>query len=130
MATFSAQVDEYVTKYKERLEAVVKQSAQEVIEEAQRPEDEGGNLPVDTGFLRNSLVSGLNGSTSFTGANSYALAIAGANLGDTIQAGWTANYARHQEYGSNGRQGRFFMRSAAQNWQAIVARNAEKLRNS
>lgn len=129
MAVFSAQVNDYVRKYKERMEAVFKQSAQDVIAQAQTPVAQGGNMPVDTGFLRNSLVSGLNGSTSLTGADSYVLAVAGANLGDSIFAGWTANYARYQEYGPNGRPGRFFMRAAAQNWQDIVTRNANELRN-
>lgn len=129
MATFSAQVNDYVRKYKERMEAVFKQSAQDLIAEAQTPVAQGGNMPVDTGFLRNSLVSGLNGSTSLTGADSYVLAIAGAKLGDSIFAGWTANYARYVEYGARGRPGRFFMRGAAQNWQDIVTRNANELRN-
>lgn len=110
------------------MELVVKQSAQDVGDLAQRPVAKGGNMPVDTGFLRNSLVAGLNGTTGLSGPDAYVLAIAGMELGDSVMFGWTANYARYVEYGTRGRAGRFFMLSAAQEWQAIVARNAEKAR--
>lgn len=124
---FQASVAAHVARYKERLEQVFKASAQDVIAEAQTPVARGGRMPVYTGFLRNSLVSGLNGSTALTGPESYVLAIAGSKLGDSVFAGWTANYARHVEYGTNGRPGRFYMRGAAQQWQQIVDRNAVAL---
>lgn len=137
--TFNAQVASHVAKYRQRLEAVFKQSAQDVIEQAQEPQPsvkltggsfEIGKIPVDTSFLRNSLIAGLNGSSSLTGPDSYVLAVASAVLGDTIQAGWIAEYARDVEYGTSKMAGRFFMRSAAQNWQAIVTENAARLRNA
>lgn len=128
MSQFTAQMQAFADRAKEKLELVVKQSAQDVGDLAQRPVAKGGNMPVDTGFLRNSLVSGLNGTTSLSGPDSYVLAIAGAELGDSIFFGWTANYARYVEYGTQGRAGRFFMLNAAQQWQAIVSRNAEKAR--
>lgn len=124
---FQASVAAYIAQYKDRLERVFKASAQDVIAEAQTPVARGGRMPVDTGFLRNSMVAGLNGSTALSGADSYVLAIAGADLGDSIFAGWTANYARHVEYGAQGRAGRFYMRGAAQQWQQIVDRNAAAL---
>lgn len=126
--SFEAQVSAWVAKSQRRIEAVFKQSAQEVFSTAQKPVAQGGNMPVDTGFLRNSLISGLNGSTSLTGPDSYTLAIAQAKLGDSVFGGWTANYARPVEYGARGRQGRRFAGQAAAQWQAIVKRNAAKLR--
>lgn len=129
MGTFTAQIQAFVDKSKEKIEAVVKQSAQEVFSIAQTPVAQGGNMPVDTGFLRNSMVAQLNGSTVASGDGAYTLAVARMDLGDTIFAGWTAEYARHVEYGARGRAGRFFMLNAAQQWQQIVARNAEALRN-
>lgn len=108
---------------------VFKQSSQDVFEIAQTPVAQGGNMPVDTGFLRNSLVSGLNGTTAMTGADGYVMTIAGAELGDTIQGYWTADYARHVEYGANGRAPRFFARNAAAQWQAIVDKNARAVDN-
>lgn len=122
--TFTAQVKAFADKAKASAEAVVKQSAQEVFEIAQTPVAQGGNMPVDTGFLRNSMVAGLNGSTSLSGPDAYVLAIAGMELGDSVFGGWTANYARHVEYGARGLPGRHFALNAARQWQAIVAKNA------
>lgn len=126
MGTFTAQIKVFADGSKEKIEAVVKQSAQEVFSIAQTPIAQGGRMPVDTGFLRNSLAAELNGATVAGGADAYVLAVAGMELGDVIFAGWTANYARVQEYMA----GNFYMLGAAQQWQAIVARNAEAIRNT
>lgn len=122
--TFTAQVQAFADRAKAKAEVVVKQSAQEVFEIAQTPVAQGGNMPVDTGFLRNSMVAGLNGSTSLSGPDAYVLAIAGMELGDSVFGGWTANYARHVEYGARGLPGRHFALNASRQWQAIVAKNA------
>lgn len=138
MTTFTAQIADFAAKAQRKAELVLKQSAQDVFEIAQTPKAQGGNLPVDTGFLRNSFVAGLNGSTNLTGPDAYTLAIAGMELGDSLFGGWSANYARRMEYGfigtdSRGRTfnqaGNHFALNAAQQWQAIVQRNAEKARN-
>jgi len=129
MTTFTAQIKAFADKSKEKVEAVIKQSAQEVFSTAQTPKAAGGRMPVDTGFLRNSLIAQLNGATVGGGADAYTLAIAGSEAGDSIFAGWTANYARFMEYGTSRTPGNFYMLSAAQQWQAIVARNAEIVRN-
>ncbi len=129
MTTFTAQIKAFADRTQEKIEAVVKQSAQEVFSIAQTPKAQGGRMPVDTGFLRNSLIASLNGSTVGGGADAYVLAVAGAELGDTIFAGWTANYARFMEYGTSKTPANFYMLSAAQQWQAIVARNAALVRN-
>lgn len=129
MSTFTAQIKAFTDRTKEKLETVIKQSAQEVFSIAQTPKAMGGRMPVDTGFLRNSLIAELNGGTVGGGADAYVMAIAGMDLGDTVFAGWTANYARHMEYGTSRVAGNFYMLSAAQQWQAIVARNAELVRN-
>jgi len=120
---FIAQVEAFGEKAMMRAEDIFKQSAQEVFIIAQIPVALGGNMPVDTGFLRNSLTVGLSGSTALTGPDAY-IVIAGADLDSVIIGGWTANYARHQEYGSQGRAGRFFALNAVQQWQAIVSENA------
>lgn len=129
MGTFTAQIKAFADKSKEKIEAVVKQSAQEVFSIAQTPKAMGGRMPVDTGFLRNSLVAELNGSTVAGGADAYVLAVAGMDAGDVVFAGWTASYARYQEYGTSSIAGNFYMLNAAQQWQAIVGRNAELVRN-
>lgn len=129
MSSFTAQIKAFTDRAKEKMETVVKQSAQEVFSIAQTPKAQGGRMPVDTGFLRNSLVAELNGSTVAGGADAYVMAVAGMDLGDTVFAGWTANYARHMEYGTSRTPGNHYMLAAAQQWQAIVARNAELVRN-
>jgi len=129
MTTFTAQIKAFADRTEEKIEAVIKQSAQEVFSIAQTPKAQGGRMPVDTGFLRNSLIASLNGSTVGGGADAYVMAVAGAEIGDTIFAGWTANYARFMEYGTSKTPANFYMLNAAQQWQAIVARNAELVRN-
>jgi hypothetical protein len=127
--TFAAKVQAFADLTKEKMELVVKQSAQDMFSISQRPVAQGGRMPVDTGFLRNSFVSGLNGSTALTGPDAYVAVIAGMELGDSIFGGWTANYAKFVENGAGGRQGRFFALGASQEWQRIVAENAQKARN-
>lgn len=130
--SFSSQVSAWVAETKARREAVQKESAQRVIEVMQRPRAAGGNLPVDTGFLRASLVVTTNGtppsqtyqpdgggSFSYDGA-STSLKIAGADIKDPITAVYTANYARAREYGARGQPGDRFVALAAQQWQRIV----------
>ena len=72
-----------------------------------------GRMPVDTGFLRNSFVSGLNGSAS---PAHHGVVIASMKLGDGFMYGWTAEYARAVEYGSSGRRAHLFATTAANHW--------------
>jgi hypothetical protein len=137
--SFTAQIDAWVATTKDRTEAVFKESAQRVVETMQKPVAAGGNMPVETGFLRASLRTTLNSPASGSIANpgnpvqyddgSVALAINGAELGDTIYAVYTAKYARRSEYGFVGEDslgrtynqvGRGFVRLAAQQWPQIV----------
>ena len=144
VGTFTAQVEAFVAKSRMKMELVFKESARDVFDaaqltkasEAKRPRKNvsrgfarGGNLPVDTEFLLKSMVSGLNGQTGAGGADSYVMAIAGAKIGDTVFGGWTAKYARHVEYGTSKMAGSFFALKAAQQWQAIVSKNAAKAKN-
>lgn len=143
--TFTAQLDQFRTRTKEQMKAVLQQSVQDVLEEASRPEALGGRMPVKTGFMRNSLVSELNGSTSWPvtkpgqdgGAPHYLLTIAQMEPGDIARFAWTAAYAARMENGfvgqdSKGRtfnqQGRHFVEAAAAQWPQFVARNIGKLK--
>lgn len=131
--SFSASVSDWVAKTEKRTEAVYKASVQRVIEAAQVPVAAGGNMPVDTGFLRASLVVSLGmdvpagrekpeaiAAFNYT-AMQVDLVINGATINTPITAAWTANYARHVEYGARGRPGRKFRDLAAQRWPSIVA---------
>jgi len=124
---FAEQVGKFVSQSQGRMEAVFRQSLQDVIEDAQQ------RVNVDTGFLRSTGDAALNrlpsGETEPTGgdasfvwsADAALVVIAQAQLGDTVFFGWSASYAPMVE-------DRFgFMRLAAQNWQQIVRKNAERL---
>jgi hypothetical protein len=131
--TFSAKVSAWAAKSKDRMVAVRNTAVERVVEIAQTPIAAGGALPVDTGFLRASLqattgaaVPAKRGKPGQGGAFSYdpgdlTLVLAGATLDDVITIAWTADYARHVEYGARGRPGRAFMRLAAQQWPRAVS---------
>ncbi|PSJ60746.1 hypothetical protein [Pseudaminobacter soli (ex Li et al. 2025)] len=130
-ARFSGQIDEWVLATEQRLTAVMRESARRTIEVMQTPVSEGGNMPIDTGFLRASLTVVINGKPPqalrvsdgqkhMYNASAIVLEIAKFNAGDRLVAGYTANYALHVEYGARGREGRGFTRLAAQQWSQIV----------
>lgn len=130
--SFSAQVSAWVKETKERREAVHKESAQRVVEIMQTPRGAGGNLRVDTGFLRASLVAlpGTNlpgqtakpeGIDAFTyDAAQINLVIAGADITQPLTFVYTANYARPREYGAKGKTPDRWVALAAQQWPQVV----------
>lgn len=130
--SFSAKVSAWVRETKERREAVHKASAQRVVEIMQTPRGAGGNLRVDTGFLRASLV-GLTGTSlpaqtikpdgveafSYDGAQ-INLVIAGADITQPLTFVYTASYARPREYGARGQAPDRWVALAAQQWPQVV----------
>ena len=135
-STFTAQMQAFTTRAKEKMTLVVKQSAADVFElatttqpgvEATGGSFEVGKVPVDTGNLINSFQIGLNGGQGGN-AGGVDLVIAGMKLGDSVTGVFTAAYAREVEYGTSKMAGRFYVLSAANQWQAIVSRNAAKAR--
>lgn len=134
--SFGATVSAWVAEKKTRMVAVRNESVQRTIEIAQTPRGKGGNLRVDTGFLRASLMFAA-GDANFTlrenpkpdapkgSLDSYnpgqlTLILAGTPLGKPIVAVWTANYARPREYGARGQAGDRWVGLAAQQWLRIV----------
>lgn len=130
MGEFKAKVDDQVLLVERRLKATFQEATKRVIFRAQTPVAEGGRMPVDFGFLRNSLRVSMDGlpsgpgdrsdapdlaDPSWRGEQEVVLAIAGAEPGDRIFAGWTASYARIQ----NARNG--YLEDAALAWQGIVS---------
>lgn len=126
--TFEKQVTAWSRKSESRMEAVFKTAVQDMIEDAQLPVDKGGRMRVDTGFLRNSGVAGINkipeGSSDPANMAKVALIINKAKIGDTIYFGWTANYARYRESKDA------FMRMAAQKWGRFVKVAARRIKQS
>jgi len=127
--SFSAQVSAIVLKHKELAEIVARESIQRLVDQAQTPKAKGGNMPVDTGFLRAS------GQMSYTGmptgptrgreregeesgviypSSDVFTMLAGFSIGVTAFFGWSAAYARKQNL-YNG-----FLDKAVNNWQKIV----------
>lgn len=92
-----------------------------------------GKVPVDTGLLINSVQININGGMVAKGANKMppdiVAGLVGMDLGDTIEAAFTAEYARHVEYGTSSMGGRFFVRQAVADWQGHVDRAAAKFQD-
>lgn len=140
--SFSAAVSDWVNETKERQKALYAGSVQRTLSIAQEPVGAGGNMPVDTGFLRSSLVANLGTSlpamtSKPTGDESFSydptainLTIRSAKLTDPIVAMWTASHAVPQEYGARGRDGRRFVGLAAQRWQDTVNEESARLQGA
>ncbi|WP_313242162.1 hypothetical protein [Stenotrophomonas sp.] len=126
---FGDQVKAFSEKAKAMQLAIFRESAQRLFEEANTQEGEGGKMPVDTGFLRNSRAASTEGMPA-DGAMDPNVVFAGMELGQTVWAGWTAVYAMRMEHGFQGadslgreytQAGKGFARAAAQRWDFIVA---------
>lgn len=132
---FAASIREFGDKALARADEVYSESIQDVMQMAQTTIPNGGRMPVDTGFLRNSLASELNGAVKGAGPESYTLVSADLKMGDSCAFSWTAAYALRQEMGFVGEDslgrtysqaGKHFAGSAAAEWQTIVAKWAAK----
>lgn len=139
--SFAADVSRFSAKAKANIEQVVLGSIEDLFELATRRQASStetgtyieGFVPVDTGYLIGSSRIAINGALvaegKVAGANSTppdaAVALMKMELGDTASLMFTAKYAPHVEYGTNKMAGRFFMRNAVLQWQAIVDANAE-----
>jgi len=145
---FFAQVDEWCTQAEDRLLWIFMEAVQRVISKMQevgpskaRGGQGTGHMPVDTGYLRSSLVVQLNNLSATKTVkpkdvqafayddSQVSMVIVAAKLGDSIYAAYTAAYARRLEYGFSGtdsagrtvnQEGYAFVRLAVQQWQSIV----------
>lgn len=135
--SFTAQLDDIIDLTVEGIEYTMRQSISDVLEGAQTTQIgfgqgattfEPGKIPVDTAELVNSLtVDGAKG------PDSYAVAIAGMQLGDEKRFAWTAPHAIHIEQGwttSTGRNvpGRHFVSVNAAKFPDHVKRRAAEVR--
>ncbi len=137
MGKFEDQIKRFQRKYEKRLRATARTSVQEVVSLAQRVEGDGGQMRVDTGFLRAS-IQGATGTMprgktqprkgakkdEYAGqqvaGTPITAVIAKWDLGmdQPLHVGWTAAYARPREYKDG------FLRLAVQNWDTIVIKEA------
>jgi len=146
---FTASIEQWVLDTKVFVEAVIKESTQEVVRLMKVPISAGGNMPVDTSFLQNSLV-GVEGvvippmDPSATGkggpvmgnATAIETLIANWTPGTSMSFGFIAIYAARQNYGFTGtdslgrnynQPGRHFVDLAVQQWPRIVESHQRKL---
>lgn len=130
---FSAQVDEFVRQSEFLMDGLLRQSVQDVIDDAQLSDDKGGRMRIDTGFLRASGQISLTGMPTGPergepeakyewAAQPVEVTIAGIKSGDTIYFGWSASYAAAREFKDG------FLSGAVQNWPEIVMKNAKALK--
>lgn len=129
--SFQAQVDTIIVNSEHRMNLVMQQSLLNAINQMQTPTAKGGKMRVDTGFLRASGQSSLNGMPTGPsrkpedakkhefddGERSYPqteVTIGQLTFGSTFFFGWTASYAKYREAYDG------FMASVLQNWQQIV----------
>jgi hypothetical protein len=123
---FIADVERFARLSADKMLRVARQSTQDVVRQAQTTTAQGGDMPVDTGFLRNSLITELRGSEVGAGEDSYTLGIAGMQLGDAFQVSWAAEYAIPRHYMVNANGG-LWRDKAAQQWTRIVAENVRRV---
>jgi hypothetical protein len=133
----AADVEDIVAVLEERMLMLMRQSLQDVINEAQLATKKGGRMRVDTGFLRASGQASLTGMPTgpsrreLTAKNAYNDGVTPPNvtvqlgdlkIGATFYFGWTANYAKYRELYDG------FLEGALMNWSRIVAFNTDTIR--
>jgi hypothetical protein len=142
--SFSAQIDAWVHKVEGAIESVFKESVQELVEQADQIltqmvyEAPPSPNYWRTGFLRSSvristssmpLANRPQGTPNSGYMAEIEVAIAGAEVGETLYVGWTANYAGYVHYGARGAVPRPWVDMVAQRWQAIVAAKTSELKS-
>ena len=145
-STFAADIGAWALKVEGAVEAIFRESAQELAQEMDllleqtvyaQPISESGYQR--TGFLRASLVATTTAMPLMTRENPgvpvpvdlapIILVINGADLGETLYLGYTANYAAFVHYSANGERGRPWVSMAAQRWSTIVATVSARVRS-
>lgn len=145
----TAVVEAWVHETEGLLEALTKQAVQELVSEMQTTHFQGGLNRIEHGWHLASFQVVLNGEPQLPtreppegeapawSGSEIALQIAGMKLGDTITGSYGMAYSMRLEYGFAGQDelGRTynqpayaFVRTAAQNWPAIVARLQDQVR--
>ena len=138
---FAAQIAKWVTETEGAMESVFHESAQRVTEVMTTPRGQGGNLPVDTGYLWHSFQAStsapppINPTSKGSPDQKYTynagpinLVINGAQLGQTVFICATASYAAFANYGTSKQAAAMFVELAAQQWPTIVNQVTNELK--
>jgi hypothetical protein len=128
---FKAQIDAWLQKAPEKLDAFARQICFEM---AERVVD---NTPVDTGFLRGSWQPSIGepsldhqGKPDKGGvavATVVAMVIPAMRAGQKFYMMNNAAYARPLEYGTSKMAGRFYVSDTVKNWQSAADQVAQEL---
>lgn len=142
--TFDVTIDKICDNIMDKILLAVKNAIRETVEEAQTPRNDGGKMPVDTGFLRWSGTASLNQIPSGLKAGrlrnkgevgvlpEYKMSDKGGKMlnsclidmkpGDDFYFGWTARYAPIQEMKCG------FMATAAVNFVQHLEKECRRLK--
>lgn len=130
--SFTAQLNDIRELTVEAMEYTMRQSISDSVAGAQETQIgfgqgatsfEPGKIPVDTAELVNSLT--VDGAT---GPDSYVMAIANMEIGDTLRFAWTAPYAMAVESGTGNMPGRHFVSVNAAKFPDHVKRRSAEVR--
>jgi hypothetical protein len=143
MGTFSASIKDWATKTEDELTVIMREAVEDTVVAIGLPFSEGGPMPVDIGFLRNSMAADINGEGSFAtvkpafhgdrgaGTGAAELVISNMPLGSIAHVAWTAVYAARVNYGFVGQDslgrnyfngGAHFLEIGAETWPGNVDR--------
>lgn len=141
--SFAETVENWASATERRLAAVHKRSLEKLAVEMTRTKAEGGNVPFQTGNLYRSLVASTTGmpktSDTIPAGSAVPAVIATIRPDQDMYFGFTARYARRQNYGfvgadSLGRvynlQGNHFIERAVAMWPQIVREAVEEVKNA
>jgi hypothetical protein len=131
MKTFQAQIEDFERLTLQNMKYVAGEAIQDVMEAAQTPQlgmtkgatsFESGKIPVAEAELINSLTSDGN-----KGPDSYAVAIAGFEIGDKMEFAWTAPHAMPIEVGTSKFAGRQFVGANARRFSEFVEKRTKEV---
>lgn len=124
--SFSKKVKLFTEKSLDRANYVVGRVAEMIAEDANLPVSAGGRRRVDTGFLGKSLVVKVNNKIHGSGEAAFFGLSSKQVLNQVITIGWTAKYARHQEYGTKYISPSYFARGAVEKFGQFAKKATEE----
>lgn len=137
---FGIEVGQWTRSMKDYTKAVFHESVLELISIMQTPVQQGGRMPVDTGFLRASLEVGTTPVENLSwmhpghsqGQFSWSIAevertVRSAKVGDIVYMVYQSETADWLEFGTSENRAYGFQRGAVQQWPSIVRRVARSL---
>lgn len=122
--TFNAQVRDWAAKFPDKMDALARQTAQEVSQRVVTA------TPVDTGFLRGSWQPSIGRpgpATPGDASAKVALTISGMRAGDMFYMTNGAKYAKFVEFGTSKMAPRYYVTDNVKRWPVIVRKVAKDI---